>query len=646
VHRVGQPRFTCDFLNCAAKFKRKDNLLQHERTYHWSHSRSDGSASVIRLEGPATETPISSSRSNEDAETYLHHFSATTILQAASAGETSILKVAWRSGFDLTSTADDGCTVLHGAARAGQATTVAELLKLGCCSSTTNIYNRTPLQEAILSRDTETVATFLGHCKCTVDTRTLCIAVKHDQPAIMELLCKSLKGVQKVISIYKALRLAATLGRSVIIEVLLDFSATHVDEFVYRREESLLHVAATHGQAAIVPTLLSRDIALNRTITCGGYTALHLAVEKGHENIVGTLLAEESLSIDTLDYKQEAALHIAISKGHSSIAQLLLQDWRHAAACNNQKKAYFTSALIHAVAMQHTYEAQILLSELHQFDINIKHQCEVPVKSDFHRTPFTLLHAAAHSENIALMEALLARIDIESNIRARNPWGIDRGTDQGTPLHYAVQSGRLEATRLLLQLQDIDPNHQKFTGETPLHLAARHGQFEIAELLLSHKDVVPNAQDKFGETPLHEAANRGNLELVQSLLQHMVVKPNLQNAKGDMPLHCALLGDHLDTAKLLLAHGGLNISDGVPFQSQPTLQTKDFPDETVLQIARRKGQTEIIEILESRGDIGDTFSGYATPEYMELLQDDTAVDVNDFEGSVHDDLGFESVHDL
>jgi hypothetical protein len=65
-----------------------------------------------------------------------------------------------------------------------------------------------------------------------------------------------------------------------------------------------------------------------------------------------------------------------------------------------------------------------------------------------------------------------------------------------------------------------------------------------------------------------------------------------------------MLHDHLDIARSLLAHDCLDTSNGVWFRTRKHdwIRSKRFPDETVLEIARRKGQTEIVEILMSRED--------------------------------------------
>jgi ankyrin repeat protein len=683
VHRVGQPKFECDFPECKTRFKRKDNLHRHKRRYHGSYRTLDGPVSDIELEILSFETSEPRSRFDEQTET---PSSLPTLFRAASDGNVAIVELAWKSGLDFNWEGEDGCTVLHVAARAGRDTMVRKLFELGCSATVTNSFKHTPLQEAILSHDEKTVATCLQYCVHTIDAQTLRMALESKNPTIAQLLYRHIAEIQEEVSMSTALYLTVKLGRLDVMEGLLQTSATHVDEVVFRGH-NLLHTAAKYGHKEIIMALLARNIPVNRGTSERKTTALHFAIRHGHVEATRLLLQHKDINpnVELYLYFAHTPLAMASHQGHIAIAKLLLS---HKNIDPNIKALNDVTPLHHASRGGFTEIVKLLLSHkdinpnvqhffndevpLHQAsrggfteivklllshkDINPNiraAKCGTPLhialekgqieiakllllhpntdpNSNLQYTRDTPLHSACRTGQIEFIKLLLAHKHVDPNIKA---------LDGVTPLHLALSKGHTEIARLLLLHKDMDPNPkmQCSTGYTPLHFALREGHIEIARLLLSHKAIDPNPRDNTGYTPLHEAARSGNSEAVGLFLEQRFADPNVQTTWGNTPLHYALTYDHIDVAKLLLAHDRLIIGQS---------SSGDFHKETVLEIAKRKGQTEIVEILESRGDIENTFSGYATPEYMELLQDDTAVDVNEFEGSVHDDLGFESVHDL
>ncbi|KAF5868333.1 putative ankyrin repeat protein [Botrytis fragariae] len=84
-----------------------------------------------------------------------------------------------------------------------------------------------------------------------------------------------------------------------------------------------------------------------------------------------------------------------------------------------------------------------------------------------------------------------------------------QGRDGLVPLHWAVKTGNIEATKLLLgsELHEKTLNFKDYSDMTPLHFAALGGNSEILEILL--KKVVNaqdlNAQNRLGRTALHVA---------------------------------------------------------------------------------------------------------------------------------------------
>ncbi|TGO36310.1 hypothetical protein BHYA_0129g00310 [Botrytis hyacinthi] len=91
-----------------------------------------------------------------------------------------------------------------------------------------------------------------------------------------------------------------------------------------------------------------------------------------------------------------------------------------------------------------------------------------------------------------------------------------RGRDGLVPLHWAVKTGNIDATKLLLEskLHKKTLNFRDYSDMTPLHFAALGGNSEMVEILLK-KVVNPqdlNAQNGLGRTALHVAVKGINAD--------------------------------------------------------------------------------------------------------------------------------------
>lgn len=85
---------------------------------------------------------------------------------------------------------------------------------------------------------------------------------------------------------------------------------------------TFLHVAAAHGQLAVVKYLCSKGIDVNRNGGIAGGTALHLASSDGHYDIVEYLL-DQNATMD-ISEPERNPLFGAIHWGHADIAKLLI----------------------------------------------------------------------------------------------------------------------------------------------------------------------------------------------------------------------------------------------------------------------------------------------------------------------------------
>ncbi|XP_039155548.1 protein ACCELERATED CELL DEATH 6-like [Eucalyptus grandis] len=191
----------------------------------------------------------------------------------------------------------------------------------------------------------------------------------------------------------------------------------------------------------------------------------------------------------------------------------------------------------------------------------------------------SLLHVAASSGNDDVMELIL--IHFPNTLTRKNSL-------EETPLHVAVQEGRINATKKLIHLEtDSEIIYWKNkNSKSPLYLAAETGDMTILGLLLEAyardeayaakiqgmspfaalkdrksgiwKEIIDklpkllNLKGEDGGTPLHSAASVGNVEAVQFLLSKCSYLALQTDNNGSYPIHIACEHGHVETTQVLV----------------------------------------------------------------------------------------------
>jgi ankyrin repeat protein len=166
----------------------------------------------------------------------------------------------------------------------------------------------------------------------------------------------------------------------------------------------------------------------------------------------------------------------------------------------------------------------------------IEQGADLEARNDRKETP---LHRAAVKGRLEVVGAL---IDAGADREVRDDL-------EETPLACAVRAGQAEAARCLVNRYKADPNARDFSGQTPLHRAVEGGRLELVEFLLASGAVIGAADDNL-ETPLHAAARHGSPELVAYLLRNGA-DPRAVNRDEETPLRLAELRRHREAATLL-----------------------------------------------------------------------------------------------
>ncbi|KAI4892557.1 hypothetical protein NFI96_024723 [Prochilodus magdalenae] len=405
--------------------------------------------------------------------------------------------------------------------------------------------------------------------------------------------------------------------------------------------DTLLHIAAQHGQVAVINFLLchgakldQRDqqgrIALHRAAEAGhtaasvalvktgadihakdkaSKTPQHLAAENGHENIIRALVDEEARSFKN----QTTFLHMAALEDDSELAGILLRNGASVDVQDSQRK----TPLFHAISCGNENTAAVLLQAGARvdfgimeaaFDLNRKSVLSLllrNIKNTLSQNEIQSVLFKAVKRN--LDEAVAALIDSGVDVNVCDELGytplllatelrnvevfkvlisrkaqLDKKLpNQTSALHLAIQSGSMPITQILLD-KGMDPNSIGPKDLTPLHLSALHSQPALMALLL-RKGAQVNAVAQDGLTALHFASQCGHTETVAQLLEGKA-DVHIRDKQGRTALHWAANQGEAGIIKLLLFAGA---------DANPAEKEKKTP----LHLAAMAGHTDAVSTL-------------------------------------------------
>jgi len=283
-------------------------------------------------------------------------------------------------------------------------------------------------------------------------------------------------------------------------------------------------------------------------------------------------------------------LFAAIRAGsHRSVAEFLSRD----KDLVNARNRYGETPLMHAGIYSDAAMVKLLLD--HGADVNL-------VSPD---GATALIRAAGDFAKVELLLAQGAKIDAKSNM-ARTPLLI-----------AAAFPGNVKTVKLLLA-RGAKINDQDKFGDTCLTSASKRGDAEMVLALLEAGADVSAGASWPGQAPLIWAAEEGNLQTLACLLEHGAgkVRPHL-----DIALSSAAQRGSLAAVQLLLQHGA-NPNTPSPIAAYTPLMWAAYGDdgdvekvrlllakgadpkakgangETPLSLAKKRGNTAIVELLE------------------------------------------------
>lgn len=191
------------------------------------------------------------------------------------------------------------------------------------------------------------------------------------------------------------------------------------DEPAQIQPEHLIYRIATNGELVLLEELLE-DIDIN-TVNSSSETLLHVAAEHGQLSVI-ELLIQKGARLDLQDNKGQTALHRAASKGNTEIVRALTK----------------AGAPIYTLDLQG--KTPIHLAAQNEKRHSVKVLVDEEVKESKSHTQDTFLHMAATEDNWQLAERLLHG---GASVDARNKLNK-------TALFYAVTRNNEKTVNVLL----------------------------------------------------------------------------------------------------------------------------------------------------------------------------------------------------
>ncbi len=296
------------------------------------------------------------------AKSHDKYFGRLGLYYAVHAGNTKLVERLIANGADVNATkvADvkvmpaRGDSVLHEAARRGDAAMAKVLLDHGAAVNAINKYGETPRLLAASGRHEAVVRLLLDRGAKTelnpkrdqeakADVYSACVLGLKDE--VTKFLAADPKLVNAPAGRYRQqlITIAAINGHVAIVELLLSKGA----EIRPTYDQAPLNAASAHGHLAVVQLLVKKGVDVNEKDERGDLP-LSDAASGGHAEVVQFLLDQKANAL-AMDYQRDTALHRAAHRGSIASAELLLR----AGVPINQKNRSGETPLHKSVANAH-----------------------------------------------------------------------------------------------------------------------------------------------------------------------------------------------------------------------------------------------------------------------------------------------------
>ena len=324
-----------------------------------------------------------------------------------------------------------------------------------------------------------------------------------------------------------------------------------------------LHQAVMHGKAEeIIDVLMCTDLDPN-ALNMQGDTALILAVKMGDQERLIKRMLDLGANPNQKSTEGMTALHVAVIYNQLEAVRLLLGASADPEVADN--KGWRTLYL--AVEGGNAFIVRALLDK--------NADCNAPSSGCYYEKRYAL-HRAVQLGREEIVKLLLdAGAAVDDTCLAGGSFSLSAAAEAG---HWAI-------VRLLLERIVLSDQRASLLFGL-LRQAACSGNMELVDLLFRF-GVVANAEKNQKTGPLHTAARRGRVRVIRRLLDEGAC-PNRRDESGYTAFHLALSHGHFEVAQILV-DAGAGIAARGPQRR------------TALIIAARSGCVPILQLLLEEG---------------------------------------------
>ena len=359
------------------------------------------------------------------------------------------------------------------------------------------------------------------------------------------------------------LHYAANKGHTAIVEYFIvdqamDTSVTSNDG------KSILHHAALGGSLSVVKLLVEKYQFSPHQVDQNGLLPLHNAADKGHTTIVEYFIVDQAMDTSVTSNDGSNILHYAALGGSLSLVKLLVDQYQ----LNLYQGGTQGHLPVHAAAQKGytTIVTYFLVDKA--MDASVTDNLGL-----------TLLHQAAGSDNVSLVELLVDQYQL-------NPYQYDGVGQLVLPLHIAAQKGCTSVLKYFINQCHVKVPIQTANGYNIVHYATENGHYHTTEYLSTVYIDGFSVPDKNGVLPIHTACQSGNIQLVEYLVDEIGCDiRSLTNFSHQSCAAFACMSGNLDLLRLLATKYSLDLT------------VTDRDGFTLLHYAAEKGHNRIIEWL-------------------------------------------------
>ena len=551
---------SCSYVQVLQRGPEWSQVLADDGLTGWSHNDY-----LFHLNAPSAGAPA---------------FNCASLTRAAWNGNYGTVQHLLATGADVNGSDAFGRSALHEAAFQGHRGLIILLLRAGADIHAQDAAGRTPLDDVLRSGDTRSILRLYraGESFSLGDPAIqplIVDAAATGNNEFLELLLENGHDVNwRDESGRTALAAAAANAHEKVVRTLIDAGADvnltdAIDrspfmhtagggnlvtlERIYRAGVDENHVdhaghnaltlAASHGKAMNVAwLLLSTDVDVHHSLPDSGRNALHLAAAAGHEDVIAMLLLGD-----------------AGRRRRSKLADASAQD------------ADGFTPLQLATSAGHVRAATYLnMEESEKAGPKRSMRKDLSLSRD--------VHAAARSGNLAEIERLIKASAFVS--------GYDG--EGYTPLMRAAQAGYRDVVlRLLLAGASPDERDNWQWDEPAMFFTIRNGHDDLTAMLM----LAGASGRTWGATGIQWAASFGRADILRLVID---TKSRFRFNPTQTPLHHAVNFQHERIVEILLDSG-----------ANPNARTgPTFYNRSVLDVARRSGNRQIIDMLLAAGAEG------------------------------------------